>query len=123
MRILRLAGRAMRLHCPNCGSGAVVRVWARVADSCPRCRHRFEREEGYWLGAVMMNTVVSIGVFAALFVTLMVLTWPEVPWATVSVVTIAVNLVFPVLFHPWARMLWVALDLSVRPAADHPGGV
>ena len=58
--------------------------------------------------------------FAVLFVSMAVLTWPDVPWTTVLIVTMAVNLVFPVLFYPWARMLWVALDMAFRPADDSP---
>jgi uncharacterized protein (DUF983 family) len=108
----------MLLRCPNCGEAGVVRPWARVAETCPGCAHHFEREEGYWLGAVLLNTAAAIGVFAVLFVVLMVLTWPDVPWTTVLIVTVAVNLVFPVAFYPWARTLWVALDLAVRPAPE-----
>ncbi|MCJ7725937.1 MAG: DUF983 domain-containing protein [Acidimicrobiia bacterium] len=94
--------------------------WAKVAVACPKCGHRFEREEGYWLGAVLINTVAAVGVFAGLFVTLTVATWPDVPWNTVLVVTLVVNVVFPVLFYPWARMLWVAIDLAVRPVEGEP---
>lgn len=89
--------------------------WAKIAVTCPQCAHRFEREEGYWLGAVLINTVAAVGVFAALFVTMAVATWPDVPWNTILVVTVIVNVVFPILFYPWARMLWIALDLAVRP--------
>lgn len=93
----------------------MVHPWAKVVERCPQCSHRFEREEGYWLGAVLVNTVAAVGLFAALFVTMAVATWPDVPWNTILVVTVIVNVVFPILFYPWARMLWVAVDLAVRP--------
>jgi uncharacterized protein (DUF983 family) len=120
VHILRRFGRALLLRCPQCGSPGVVHPWARVVDACPQCSHRFEREEGYWLGAVMLNTVAGVAAFAVLFVVMAVLTWPDVPWTTVSIATLAVSVVFPLLFYPWARMLWVALDTAVRPP-DGPG--
>ena len=121
MRILRLLGRALRLRCPNCGSRGIVHPWARLVPRCPGCDHRFEREEGYWLGAVLLNTVVAVGLFATIFIVWATAAWPDVPWTTILVVTMGVNIVFPILFHPFARTLWVALDLAVHPVPPEPG--
>ena len=118
MRILKLFGRALLLRCPRCGSGDIVHPWARVVEACPRCGHRYEREEGYWLGAVLLNTTAAVILFAVLFILLTVLTWPDVPWTTVLVVTMVANVLFPILFYPWARMLWVALDMAFRGVDD-----
>jgi len=46
---------------------------------CPQCGHRFEREQGYWLGAVIINTAVTFGLFLMIGVTIAAATWPEVP--------------------------------------------
>jgi uncharacterized protein (DUF983 family) len=119
--MLRRVGRALLLRCPNCGSRGVVRPLARVAATCPGCGHRFEREEGYWLGAVLLSTAATVILFGGLFVVLTVSTWPDPPWGLIAGITIGVNLLFPVLFHPFARMLWVALDLAFHPAGDRPG--
>ncbi len=42
-------------------------------------------------------------------------TWPDVPWTALLVIALVVNGVFPILFYPYARLLWVAMDLRVRP--------
>ena len=47
--------------------------WARIVETCPRCGHLYEREEGYWLGAVLLNTIAAVILFAALFILLTVL--------------------------------------------------
>jgi uncharacterized protein (DUF983 family) len=106
--------RALRLHCPRCGSGGVVRR-LRLAERCPRCRHGFERHEGYWLGAIAINTIATMGVFAVAFVTAMVLTWPDPPWTAITVGVVTLNTAFPVAFYPWSKTLWIALDLSMHP--------
>ena len=87
-----------------------------LVDACPRCGHRYERHEGYWIGAVAINTVLTMVVFALVFVGGMVFTWPDVPWNALLVTTVAVNIVFPILFYPWSKTLWIALDLSIHPA-------
>lgn len=107
--MLRRFLRALRLHCPRCGSSGVVRR-LRLAERCPRCEHRFERHEGYWLGAIAINTVVTMGVFAITFVLAMVLTWPDPPWGAITVGVVTLNAIFPIVFYPWSKTLWVALE-------------
>lgn len=87
----------------------------RVAADCPTCGHHFERHEGYWLGAIAINTIVTIGVFAIALVGSIVLTWPDPPWTAITIGVVAVNLVFPIGFYPWSKLLWAALDLSLHP--------
>lgn len=86
-----------------------------MLDTCESCGVRFEREEGYWVGAVIINTTVTFVSFVGLFVTLTAATWPNVPWATVMGVTIALNVLLPVLFYPVSKSLWSALELSWHP--------
>lgn len=86
-----------------------------MVEHCPRCGHHFERESGYWLGAVVINTTVTFALFVIIGVTMVVATWPEVPWTAVLVVTLIFNGLFPVLFYPFSKTIWVAADLAVRP--------
>ena len=53
-----------------------------VAD-CPRCGLHFEREAGYWTGALAINTILVGGAFALTFIVTLVLTVPDVPVAPV----------------------------------------
>jgi hypothetical protein len=82
---------------------------------CPGCGLEFEREEGYWVGAVTVNTAVTFVSFVTLFTVLTVANWPEVPWGLVMGVTIGVNLVLPVAFYPFSKTLWSALEMSWHP--------
>ena len=89
-----------------------------MTDTCPGCGLRFEREQGYWLGAVIVNTAVTFALFIAIGITLISTTWPEVPWNVVLVVTLVFNALFPLLFYPFSKTIWVALDLAVRPVEE-----
>jgi hypothetical protein len=86
-----------------------------LADECPGCGHRFERQEGYWIGAVAINTVVTLGVFVIVFVGVMASTWPNVPWTELMVGGAALNIVFPIVFYPLSKTLWVALETAIHP--------
>ena len=89
-----------------------------MVPTCPGCGITFERDPGYWLGAMIINTAVTIGIFLAAFLGAGFATWPEVPWRTILVATMILNVVVPVVFYPWSKTLFVALDLSVRPYSE-----
>jgi uncharacterized protein (DUF983 family) len=118
--VLRRLGRALVLRCPKCGGGRIRRGIDLVPE-CPTCAHHYERHEGYWLGAIMLNTAAVIGAFLIVFVGGMVITWPDVPWTGILIATVTVSAVFPILFHPWSKALWVAMELSAHPPGDDEG--
>jgi uncharacterized protein (DUF983 family) len=120
-----LLRRALLLRCPECGSrGIFAHPW-NLRDCCPRCGYPFTREEGYFLGAYGLNLVVSeiIGLGAVLVI-LFRSDLSEL-WQQVIAVTAAILL--PVLFYPFSRTLWMAVDLMTRgeELEEHagPGGV
>jgi uncharacterized protein (DUF983 family) len=110
----------MRRQCPRCGAGKLFASLLTIRDPCPRCGLIFEREEGYWLGAMIVSFALIEAVFGASFVLTMVLTWPEVPWTALLVVGLVVTAVFPLLISPWTRTLWMALDRALMPPPDRP---
>lgn len=113
--ISTLNSRAVRRRCPNCGSpGAFVGYW-KLAPHCPVCGHKFLREPGYWVGAVIFNTTLVIVAFLLTFAVFLLTTWPEVPWDWLARTAIGVTIIVPVLFYPWAQTMWMAYDLYVHP--------
>jgi Na+(H+)/acetate symporter ActP len=89
-----------------------------MREHCLSCGLRFEREPGYWVGAVIINTVVIFGTFLVVFGGMVFLTWPDVPWVVVLVVTVVVNTALPVIFYPVSKTTWLAMELSWHPLED-----
>jgi uncharacterized protein (DUF983 family) len=109
-----MVGRALRRRCPRCGTRAFD-SWFGMYPTCPGCGIEFEREEGYWVGAVTINTTVTFLCFVGLFVGLTLASWPDVNWTLVMVITVGVNLVLPIVFYPISKTLWSALEMSWHP--------
>ncbi|MGH2788265.1 MAG: DUF983 domain-containing protein [Actinomycetota bacterium] len=107
--------RALLRHCPRCNARKVFASWFRLRETCPRCRLAFSREEGYWVGAIIINTAVTEVVFGVLFVATLVTSFPEVPWQPLLAVGLATNGLFPIFFHPYSKTLWVPIDLHIHP--------
>jgi uncharacterized protein (DUF983 family) len=109
--------RAARRRCPVCGSGHLFRRWFSMQERCPRCHIRLERVEGSWSGSVGLNTVVT---FTCLFLALIIgffATWPDVSAGTLLLIAGPVALLVPILFLPFSKTLWLAVELSMRPLA------
>jgi hypothetical protein len=86
-----------------------------MVERCPRCNLRFERVEGHWLGSLGINVMVS---FATLFVVLVigfVVTYPEPPVGPLIALGLAIALVLPVVFFPFSKTFWTAIDILMRP--------
>jgi uncharacterized protein (DUF983 family) len=109
-----MIGRAARRRCPRCGARAFSSYFA-LREHCAECGLRFEREEGYWVGALVINTAVVFGSFLVLFVGGMLVFWPEVPWGALAAVTLGTMAVLPILFYPLSKTMWMALELSWHP--------
>ena len=114
--LLLLLGRALRLRCPVCGTRGLFAGWFRPRPACPTCGQPLERsEEGYYLGALLLNLVVAELALAALVVGVVLVTWPTPPWRLVLYGGATLALVTPFLFYPFSKTLWLALDLYFQP--------
>lgn len=67
------------------------------------------------LGGVAINLVATEAVFGVFLVVAMILTLPDVPVLKLMIVGLTLNAVFPVLFYPFSKTIWLAIDIIMRP--------
>jgi uncharacterized protein (DUF983 family) len=111
---LRMLGRGMLKRCARCGSGRLFRSWFTMTERCPRCGLLFEREEGQWVGAMIVNFAVAMAALVAVLGVGLLLTWPDVPWTGLTVVAVVMVVALPVALYPWSKTVWVAIDLLMH---------
>lgn len=86
----------------------------RMHERCPVCDLRFEREPGYFVGAMYVSYALSVPIVAAL-VGLVWLVRPSWSWpALVGAATAAYLPLVPRVFRT-ARILWIHLDRALDP--------
>lgn len=86
-----------------------------MKEYCSNCGLRFEREPGYWVGAVVVNTAVIFATFLLVFGGMVLLTYPDVPWGPVLGITLVANVVIPVVFYPISKSVWSGMELTWHP--------
>lgn len=108
--------RGLGARCPNCGGGGIFRSLNDLHDACPTCRFSFVREEGYWVGAMIVIMAIVLIVFGTWTVGGMLLTWPDVPWTPLTIGGFVLNAVVPFVLYGWSKSIFLGLDLTFSPA-------
>jgi uncharacterized protein (DUF983 family) len=114
--------RGLTRRCARCGGGKLFRRYWTMVDDCPTCGLHFEREDGYWGGALAINIIAVGGLFTVVFVAALVVTIPEVPVAPLLAILVPIVVLGPILYYPFSKTVWVAVDLGILQRLDHHEG-
>lgn len=108
--------RALTLRCPHCGSSGLLVSWFRLKERCPRCKLHLHRDErDYFLGAYTIMLIAVEMTFAFGFLVVLLLTWPDPPWESIEWVGALVLTAGILVAYPFAKTLFLAIDLIFRP--------
>jgi uncharacterized protein (DUF983 family) len=103
----------LRQRCPRCRQGRVFRGALEMNPACPVCGLSFEREQGYFLGAMYISYALSTVLLGLLTWGL----WLLLNWDLGLLVLLACVLylpVVPVVFR-YSRVLWIHFDRWAWP--------
>jgi uncharacterized protein (DUF983 family) len=105
-------------RCPRCRMGtmfrsSIFRGFPKMNERCPVCDLKFEREEGYFLGAMYISyglAVMVIGIFTLVL-------WATTKWWITSATIWGVLLFLPLAptITLFSRVLWIYLDQRIDP--------
>ena len=112
-RAAHIARRALALRCPRCGGMKLFTGWFTMRQECALCGLRFERAQGYWVGAIYVNYAVT----ATLALTGYFVLWARTELSTAAQLAIWIPflLVFPLWFFRYSRSFWLALEFFFNP--------
>jgi uncharacterized protein (DUF983 family) len=108
----------LRQLCPRCRAGTIFRKsiytgFPRMWDACPNCGLKFDREPGYFLGAMY----ISYGLGLIVIVAWGVLLWTITNWSLMKITLWAILLFLPLAptITLFSRVLWIYLDQAIDP--------
>jgi uncharacterized protein (DUF983 family) len=110
--------RGATRRCARCGSGRLFRHYFTMVPDCPRCGLHFEREQGFWAGALAINIILVGGAFVVTFATALALTLPDVPVAPLLAIVVPVMVLGPIVCYPFSKTIWVAVDRAFLQRLD-----
>jgi len=85
-------------------------------ERCPACDLKFERESGYFLGAMYIS--YGLGVVSVALIALVL--WAVTSWGIVKIIAWASVLFLPLVWPItlFARVLWLYLDWAMDPLRE-----
>jgi uncharacterized protein (DUF983 family) len=108
----------VRQRCPRCRAGKIFPYsifWGfpKMSERCPECGLKFQREEGYFLGAMY----ISFGLALVIIALIGALMWVVTGWWITKVTIWAVVLFLPLApaIALLSRVLWIHLDQAFDP--------
>ena len=118
---IRVLKRCLKLRCPACGETSIAERPFHIRHHCPVCLSLFKREDGFFVGAILANVVITeLIVLGVCFFALLILgfAYESVLWLLFSLA-----IIFPIGFfhHSWS--FWLTLDYLVEglPKIRGPG--
>lgn len=100
--------------CPVCREGDAfsfknpynLRNFDKMPEHCSECGHKFEKEQGFWYGAMYVSYALTVAMSVATFV-LTYLFYPAATvWVYISAIIAVIFLLAPITFR-LSRMVWM----------------
>ena len=80
---------------------------------CPNCNLKYEREQGYFVGAIYINYAVTVLIAMPGFFVLD--HYFDLSLASLLTIWLSFCVLFPILFFRHSRSLWLSLDYFFNP--------
>ncbi len=107
------------LRCPVCHRGNLYQKSLRMNKTCPKCDFRFEREEGYFIGAMYASYFFQFATVTPVMIILLVVS--QSPALILGVLVPQILLQVPIAYL-YSRAIWMAVDTHFDPPAALEAG-
>ncbi len=84
-----------------------------MARECALCGLRFERAQGYFVGAIYINYSATVVIMLA--GSLLLWRYTELSAVQQLMIWVPFGVLFPLWFFRYSRSLWLALEYTVNP--------
>jgi uncharacterized protein (DUF983 family) len=100
--------------CPVCREGDAfisknpyeLKSFDKMHENCSHCGHKFEKEQGFWYGAMYVSYALTVAFSVAVFI-LTFLFYPQASvWVYISMIAFVILFLAPVTFR-LSRMIWM----------------
>ncbi len=107
----------LRQRCPHCRRGIVYRRPMSMNNRCPACGARFDREPGYFTGAIYVGTAVTAPLGIGFFY-LAALLFPDLHLALCGLVGAAAVVPLVPLVLRLSRVFWLDIGHQFSPQGN-----
>lgn len=99
-------------RCPRCNKGRVFYGLISTNRECPSCGLVFERDTGYFTGAMYASYTLGMVTSFPIWMTMLIL--GVNPFVIIGVAVAQILITLPLLFR-YSRVIWLHLDNAMSP--------
>lgn len=112
----------LRQKCPRCQEGPLfinknpykLKNWDKMHSDCPVCELHYEREPGFFQGAMYVSYTLGVALSVAVLIADILVGFNALEFFIAN--TLALVLFAPLLFR-WARAIYLNIFIAYRPEA------
>jgi uncharacterized protein (DUF983 family) len=105
----------LRMRCPRCCSGKIYERGMQMNSRCPECGLPFEREPGYFMGALYISyTIALVILLFGLWIGSMLMPEVDLGWIVLIAAVCFIPLV-PMVTR-YSRVIWIFFDRWAWPS-------
>jgi uncharacterized protein (DUF983 family) len=114
--LVRMLVRGLFRRCAWCGGkGAFFNGWFKRDERCHTCGLLWQRRlEGFELGAMTINVIISYGSLIVGMGIGVALTYPDVAVAPLLTVVGSLAVILPIFMYPMSYAMWLGVDIFMR---------
>ncbi len=105
----------LRQRCPRCGRAKMFHGTFAMHQRCPACGLLFQREEGYFLGAMYSSYILAAGLLGLFFLAAHLLL-PDTGTIVLAVVALVPFVPLIPAVWRWSRVLWIYFERWANPS-------
>jgi uncharacterized protein (DUF983 family) len=112
----QIVRRAAHWRCPNCGRGRLFRGVFRMLSRCLECGLSYFPEQGYYVGAMIINYVATTAVVVTIF--LLSLLFRDFTTLSINskiLLWMAFAITLSLLLTRHAYSFWLGIDFWIKP--------
>lgn len=109
-----------RMKCPVCHQGDFfvshpydLRQTGKIHPCCPHCKAPFQKETGFYFGAMYVSYAIGVALFVACYV-IMNLLFPEAGVTTVFLTVLGTLTVLAPLIYSMSKIIWANIFMHYQ---------
>jgi len=111
--------RGITHACPRCGNRKTHTKYFSIKKNCEECGLKFEKEHGYWTGALAINFIITGGLIALGLLIGLVSTAPDIPVIPLMAILLPIAIIVPIVSYPFTHTVWMAIDHGFLSRLDN----
>lgn len=103
----------VKMKCPRCHEGEIFETknpyvkMTAMKETCPKCGLKYEREHGFFYGAMYVSYMLNIALFVAFVLGYFLVFRNLIDWRVYILIYVVLTLILVPIYYRLSRSIWL----------------